>query len=163
MLSKVLITQGTRPFAQRVAKQLLPPEANVLFGSADEVPAVLLNTGNYLRITHPKMPAFAHEMLKICLDHVVDVLIPLGRDELFPLAEARQLFAEYGIAIWLPDVVDLAELTIIENPPRQLPLLLLRDGVPVADTIDAQQYGSLSGIFSVSDEGGELALCCIVD
>lgn len=163
MSSKVLITQGTRPFAQRVAKQMLPAGSIVLFGSADEMPAVLLNTGNYLHITHPKTPAFAHEMLKICLDHVVDVLIPLGRDELFPLAEARQLFAEYGISIWLPDVADLAELTIIENPPRQLPLLLLRDGIPVTDTVNRQQYGSLSGIFSVSDEGDELALCCIAD
>lgn len=163
MSSNVLITQGIRPFAQRVARELLPLETTITFGSADEMPDVLINTGNYLRIAQPKTAAFVHEMLKICLDHAVDALIPLGRSELLPLAEARQLFAEYGIAIWLPSITDLTELVIIENPPRRLPLLALHEGIPAITKASGPRYGSLSGVFSISDEGDELALCCIAD
>ena len=43
----VLITQGMRPFAQRVGK-LLQTRYAVRFGSADEVPRVLLQTGKYV-------------------------------------------------------------------------------------------------------------------
>ncbi len=162
MLHKVLITQGTRPFAQRIAR-LLFTESTVLFGTADEVPAVLLQTGNYLRIASPNRPTFIHEMLKACLDNEVDVLIPLGKNELYPLAEAKQLFAEYGVTVWVPDTADLQELTIIENPPKQFALLALQGGVAVADPQHVQRYGSLSGIFVPSDSGEEMALCCVAE
>ncbi|WP_257669066.1 hypothetical protein [Parapedobacter tibetensis] len=163
MSSKVLITQGTRPFAQRVARELSSPKQQVLFGSADEVPDVLLRTGNYLRIPHPSMPVFVHELLKICLDSEVDILIPMGKNELYPLAKARPLFAEYGVEVWVPDVADLAGLVIIESPPRKLPLLVVSDGVVVTGPEAGKRHGTLSGVFIPSDSGDEMALCCIAD
>lgn len=162
MAGPVLITWGTRPFAQRVAK-LLPAAQPVLFCAADELPEVLLRSGNYLRAPRADSPAFVHEMLKICLDNNVKTLIPLGSNELYAMAEARQLFSEYGIAIWVPEVIDLAELAVIENPPRQLPLLLLHKGNTVTGAREDEQYDTLSGVFTPSDSGDELALCCIAD
>ncbi|WP_143053828.1 ATP-grasp domain-containing protein [Parapedobacter koreensis] len=162
----MLITQGMRPFAQRVANQLSERQRkHVLFGSSEEMPQVLLRLDNYLKIPQVSTAAFAHEMLKTCLDKHVAILIPLGVDELYPLAEARQLFSEYGITICVPSPTELAELAIIENPPKQLPLLLLHHGRPVvADQEQAiGQYGTLSGVFSPADSGDELALCCVAD
>ncbi len=160
--NRVLMTQGTRPFAQRVAK-LLPARWHTFFGSADEMPEVLLGTGNYLRIPKWSSPTYAHEMLKICLDLEVDTLFPLGTGELQLLAASMQLFGEYGIDLWAPDVADLEEMVIMENPPRALPLLVLRAGIPIDDTMAEQQYGSLSGVFTLSDDGQQLALCCMPD
>lgn len=144
-LGKVLITYGTRPLAQRVAR-LLPAGQPVVFGSADEVPEVLLRTGNYLSIPRSAAPAFVHEVLKVCLDRAVTTLVPLGANECYPMAEAKPLFAEYGIAVAVPDLTELESLVIIENPPRQLPLTLFPNG-----------------IFTPSDSGDEWALCCIAD
>lgn len=158
----VLITKGTRPLAQRVAK-LLPAGPRILFGSSDEVPDVLLRTGNYLRIPRADAAAFVHEVLKICLDREVATLIPLGADELYPMAEARLLFDEYGIAVCVPEKARLTDLVVIENPPRQLPLLVLHDGRPIHDADGAGQYDGLSGVFTPSDSGDEWALCCIAD
>src|SRR3546814_15602118 len=99
MTNRVLITQGTRPFAQRVGK-LLQTHYKVQFGSADEVPQVLLQTGNYIQFPGVDTAAFEHELLRSCLDNRIDVVIPLGAKEIDLLARAQQLFAEYGIAVW---------------------------------------------------------------
>lgn len=162
MTGKVLITQGTRPFAQRVAK-LLPAQQTVLFCAADEMPDVLLRAGNYFKAPRADTPAYVHEMLKVCLDNEIGTLIPLGENELYLMAGARPLFLEYGIAVWIPEAVDLAELAIIANPPRQLPLLVLYNGVAIAGDHESERYDALSGIFTRSDSGDELALCCIAD
>lgn len=162
MHGHVLITQGTRPFAQRVGK-LLPDGPRVLFGSSDEVPDVLVQTGNYLQFPKAGSPAFVHRVLKICLDMEVETLLPLGANELYPMAEARQLFAEYGIDVWVPTIPQLAGLPVLENPPRQLPLMVLRNGTVLNRDGNSNRYDTLSGVFTPSDAGDELALCCIGD
>jgi len=162
MQDKVLITQGMRPFAQRVAK-LLPVTYTPLFGSAEDVPDVLITQGKFLRIPPVNTPVFIHEVLKKCLDKEISAVIPLGIEELYPMAEARPLFSEYGIDIWVPDVAELANLPIIENPPKQLSLIVLAEGRAInGGGLDKVGEG-VSGIFTRSDSGDELALCCIAD
>lgn len=160
---KVLVTQCTRPLAQRVAK-LLPAGQPVLFASAEAVPGVLLHMGNYLTIPRAGEQAFVHEMLKTCLDRQVGALLPLGMAELQPLAGAQQLFSEYGIDILVPSVAELGQLLIIENPPRALPLMVLYNGTGLSGAVNGdERYGSLSGVFTLSDSGDELALCCVAE
>lgn len=89
-------------------------------------------------------------------------MIPLGIEELYPLAEARPLFSEYNIDIWVPDVTTLANLPMIENPPKQLRLMVLNEGRVIAGGRTDKQFEGLSGVFTPSDAGDELALCCIV-
>lgn len=162
MQNNVLITHGIRPFAQRIARTL--PEAyRPFFGSAEDIPSVLLNRDNFLRIPQVNEPVFIHEVLKRCLDNGIVSVIPLGIDELYPLAEARPLFSEYGIEIWVPDVTALAELPVIPNPSKQLPLVLLCDGMAITDGNRDRRFEGLSGVFTPSDSGDELALCCIAD
>lgn len=147
LMKTILVTQGLKPFAQRVAKLL--KDCTVVFGTADEIPDILLRTANYVAIPSDNKHTYVHEVLKTCLDRRVDVLLPLGLYELRPIAEAKALFSEYGIAIWVPDTPSLVELAIIENPPRELQLVVLSD-----------ENGPLSGVFARSDTGDELALCC---
>lgn len=162
MQDKVLITQGMQPFAQRVAKRL--PAAYVpLFGSAADVPQVLIDGGNFLRIPHPNAPAFVHEVLKRCLDREISVVIPLGIQELHPMAEARPLFSEYGIDVWVPAVNTLTQLPVIENPPKQMPLVILSADTVIVGKRVNRQFDGLSGVFTPSDSGDEMALCCVAD
>jgi len=132
-----------RAFAQRVARRL-PASYKPLFGSAEEVPQVLLDQGNFCSLLPVTAPAFLHQLLKVCLDRQVAAILPLGIEELYPIAEARSLFSEYGVEVWLPDAATLASIPIIENPPKQLRLKLTEEGV-----------------FTPSDSGNELALCCV--
>jgi len=157
----ILITHGIRPFAQRVARQL-SGERRVVFGTADELPDVLLNSGKYISLPNASSSAFVHEMLKVCLDHPIATVIPLGKLELARLLEAKILFDEYGIQLLLPQRQVMDKLMIIENPPTQLPLIILEKGSVI--TGDSRQWdAALSGVFTPSDSGDEMALCCIAD
>ena len=134
-----------QPFAQRVAKQL-PAIDKPLFGSAEDIPQVLIAQGTFLRIPPVTAPTFIHELLKHCLDRAVSAILPLGRDELYPLAQARPLFSEYGVAVWLPEISVLAGVAVLENPPKGVALHI-----------------SPEGVFAYADSGEEKALCCIAD
>ncbi|HWK99218.1 MAG TPA: hypothetical protein VNQ55_04700 [Parapedobacter sp.] len=162
MAGRVLITQGIRPLAQRVGK-LLQGQYEVKFGSAEEVPQVLLQRGNYIQFPGVNTVAFEHELLRICLDNGIDVLIPLGEKEIGLLARAQQLFAEYDIAIWIPDATQSEKLSLIRNPDRPLPLLVLDRGVTVAGEQPGNPVGALSGVFTQPTPAAGLALCCIAD
>ena len=162
MTDRVLITQGTRPFAQRVG-QLLQNRYAVQFGSAEAIPEVLLGTGNYIQLPGAATPAFEHELLRKCLDNRVDVLIPLGEREIDLLARAQQLFAEYDIAIWIPDMAGAGELKLLRNPERRFPLLVIDHGVAVAGEQQGKYPATLSGVFAVLVPAETLALCCIAD
>ena len=163
MADYMLITQGTQPFAQRLGRQLAAGR-QVLFGAADGLPEVLLRSGNYVRLPHVDTSAFTHEMLKVCLDHGVTHLVPLGISELRPLLEAKILFGEYGVSVLLPDSRVFDELTHFENPPAQLPLVVLEDGKPI-DQLEPEEIAdaSLSGVYVRSDSGDTFALCCLSD
>lgn len=161
-MGSILITQGTRPFAQRVARQL-PAGQRIVFGAADEMPEVLLQSGNYIRLPNARSSAFAHEMLKICLDRQLTKLIPLGKQELGRLMEAKVLFEEYGMQLLLPERHAMETLMVIENPPAQLPVMVLENGLPIGDHTASRMDAALSGVFTQSDSGDEIALCCIAD
>lgn len=162
MKGKLLITQGTQPFAQRVGK-LLDGQYDVCFGAAGDIPEVLLRNKHYLQLPIHTEAAFEHEVLRTCLDQAVDAVIPLGEKEMDLLGRARQLFAEYGIAIWLPDEAHPSGLALLRNPDRRFPLVVVDHGVAVAgeqcDGLDA----TLSGVLAELDGERTLALCCITD
>lgn len=162
MANKVLITQGTQPFAQRVARQL-QEGCLIAFGAADEMPDVLLRSGNYVNLPNIKSPAYVHGMLKVCLDLQVNILIPLGKHELGRLVEVKALFKEYGIEVLSPEQQVMEALVIIENPPSQLPVVIVQDGRVLNGAVAGPIDVRLSGVFMRSDSGEDMALCCIAD
>lgn len=162
MATRILITHGTRPLAQRVGK-LLQGQYDVQFGSADEMPQVLLHTGQYVQFPGVDAAAFEHGLLRACLDNRIDVLIPLGEKEMGLLRPAQPLFAEYGIAIWIPDAAHSGELGLMGNPERRFPLVVLDQGVAVAGEPVDKQPAALSGVFVRPAPTEALELCCVVD
>lgn len=161
-MERILITYGTRPLAQRLGR-LLSAEDRVHYGTSESIPQILLDTAKYLGIPHGASPAYAHEMLKRCLDHNVRLLLPLGVAEIGPLAAAKPLFAEYGIRVLIPDLYVLEELPVIENPGSQVDIDLLAAGVSL---LGKAGNGSpeLSGVFAFETESSARhALCCLTD
>ncbi|RKO70229.1 hypothetical protein D7322_17090 [Sphingobacterium puteale] len=157
-MKKILITFGTRPLAMRIAKKLAG-KFEVLYASSEEIPELLLKSGNYESIPKGLLPTFAHELLKLSLDQQVDYVLPLGVFELEPLAEAKVLFEEYQIAVLVPDKDMLGTFPIIENPPAELPYVLLSKGNNLLE--DDVAENTLDGLLVRSDSEEDFALVCV--
>ena len=151
MKKRILITFGTRGLGQRIAK-LLGDEFEIFFASSEEIPSLLLNSGKYFKLPAGLMPTYAHEVLKISLDHQIDYVLPL--------AVAKILFEEYDIKVIVPTQDVLQDYYVIENPPKELSLALLVDGKSLIDDFTTEHPG-LDGLFVVSDSGDDFALCAV--
>lgn len=153
-MEKILITCGTRPFAQRVSK-LLSFKYTVLFGSSEVFPDVLLKTG-YRKIPTGRNPTFAHELLKLCLDEGCQFVLPLSKQELAGLHQARVLFAEYGIHVLIPE--SLEETTGVEDPAPGLLLQVFNKGEDLVTGIKLPN-SDFSGVGIQSDDQEAIVLC----
>src|SRR5690606_17068749 len=114
---------------------------------------------NYNTIPTAANPTFAHELLKLCLDKQIDFLLPLGLAEINALTEAKILLEEYGTKLLSPSKEELEELFVLENPPSSIDLILCEKGVNLIS--DSKLEIEMTGLFAVSDEGDDLALCTI--
>lgn len=156
-MKKILITYGTRPLAQRV-KQLVEHLFDVHFATCEEIPSILAK--NYTSIPTGSNPTFAHEVLKLSLDLGIDYILPLGKQELLPFAEAKILFEEYAIEVLVPSKDKLEELFILENPNKEMGLDVFIDGRSIIQnrTLDLADF---SGLGVVSDDEDEVVLCVV--
>lgn len=154
MINTILITYGTRPFAQRVGR-LLSSRYEVAYASSEPFPDILLNQ-NYHRVPTGGNPTFAHEILKLCLDKGYQMILPLGKMEGQPLNEARVLLEEYGIAVLLPR--GLEDCFLLENPSGIVHVL--KSG---KDMLSGEQLcdSHFSGVGMLSDSGEEPILCLV--
>jgi len=155
-MQKLLITFGTRPLAQRIAK-LIQSQYDVKFASSEEVPSFL--AANYSKIPTGINPTFAHELLKLCLDKQIDYLLPLGLSEVQSLSETKLLFEEYGIHVLSPDKSDLEDIFVLENPASTIELLICEKGKSIHS--DKTLEFEVSGLLTVSDDGNDVALCTV--
>lgn len=155
-MDKILITYGTRPFAQRLGKHL-STKFNCHYASSEAFPDILLK-GNYRKIPTGPNPTFAHELLKLALDEGYQYILPLGKMELQALHEARILFAEYDIEVLLPELLD--DLLLIENPPAEMDVRIVHHGTDILT--GAKIAGEpFSGAALLSDTGDTPALCIV--
>jgi len=155
-MKKILITYGTRPLAQRIAKSLVD-KFEVKFATSESVPSVLMQ--QYYAIPNAANPTFSHELLKLCLDNQIDYLLPLGFKELESLSEAKLLFEEYDIWLIGPDTEELKHTFVLSNPNKDLEVMVIDRGVNLIDGKAVELDGS--GLIVFSDEGEEYALCTI--
>jgi len=160
-MERILITYGTRPLGQRLGRLLDEPE-RIGYGSCEAIPQFMMGTGKYLSIPHGESPAYLHEVLKSCLDHHYDVLVPLGKAEVGPLAAGKQLFAEYGIRVLIPDISLLEELSVLENPGAGITIDLVSEGVSLLGQPPAVPP-ELSGVFAFQPDVPGAALCYLTD
>lgn len=151
-MDNILITLGTRPFAQRVGR-LLSSRYGVVYASSEPFPDILLKQ-HYHKIPTGANPTFVHEVLKLCLDKGCQMILPLSKIELSSLHEAQILLAEYGITVLLPH--HLEDCFILENPAG--PVRILKSG---KDMLTDEQLADMgfSGVGMLSDSGEEAVLC----
>lgn len=103
MQTRLLLTGASLPQTERIFNPLNGTFHVFLGDSLD------LTGESFIPIPQPDDTAFAHKMLKICLDHEIKVVVPQVKQELNALAPAKTLFAEYGIAVLCPEksILDL--------------------------------------------------------
>ena len=99
----VLITAASHAEAYKIERLLQLPD--VIFGDHEELPHLSFSGRKFIRIPQGNSASYAHEILDLALNSSVHKIIPLYADEVLPLAEARQLFAEYGISVLVPSLL----------------------------------------------------------
>ncbi|MFD2743738.1 MULTISPECIES: hypothetical protein [Sphingobacterium] len=131
-MATILLTFGTRPIAQRIAK-ILSPHHQVIMATHEPIPSVLSST--YKAIPNPANPVFAHEMLKLCLDNGIDLILPLGAHEINVLSGAAVLLEEYGIYMVCPSID--AQSEIAKQIPSTTPLQIVYNNQSLGEQTEA--------------------------
>lgn len=160
-MEHILITYGTRPLAQRLSRLLASPE-RMVFGSWESTPQLMLDTGKYVVLPRGDSPSFSHEILTICLDLGVGIVIPLGKSEVQLLSSAKQLFAEYGIHVLVPSAAELTEVAAMENPPAHVAIDIVLDGISLLGLSEGTNP-DFSGVMALDVEGAHPTICYIPD
>jgi hypothetical protein len=99
----ILITAANAAQAYQL-KSILNADADVALGDYLEIPKLMVTLGRMIKTPDPNGNTFVHEMLALCLDKGINKVYALRRAELLPLAQARQLFTEFDIALYVPSI-----------------------------------------------------------
>ena len=144
-----LITGAASAAAFRIRRLLEFDE--VIFADHLDFPQSIFRETRFLQIPDGNSPAFAHQVLKICLDNQVGMVFPLRKEELRPLAEAKVLFGEYGITLVLPEPGDLERIP--QGGALQSDCIILADGMIIGGQfMELLHFPSDSGIYSFDSE-----------
>jgi hypothetical protein len=101
---KILITGGKSAATMKLLKAFEGQE--IILADYGEIPA--FSSSSYKFVTLGEInDTIAHNILNVCLDHQVDMLLPLHEFEINPLAKAAVLFEEFNIELLIPDVTDV--------------------------------------------------------
>lgn len=145
----VLITAASHAEAYKLERLLQLPD--VIFADNQELPHLAFSGKQFLRIPTGNSASYAHEMLDIALNSGIERIFPLYPEELLPLAEARQLFFEYGISVMVPTVLWLkGQVTESESSSLQ-PVVIERGNVIAGKLPDGilLPEENFSGIFYI--------------
>jgi hypothetical protein len=145
----VLVTAASSAQAYRL-RSLLSNSEEVLLGDYMDIPELMVKNGSMLKTPNPDSSSFAHEMLTLCLDKGITMLLPLRKAELMPLAEARTLFLEFDIQLIIP------KTELINQHPNTSDgniVVINRSEVIAGDREIAHSHDLTDGIFSVSNSG----------
>lgn len=97
----VLITAASHAEAYKLDRMLKLPD--VSFADFHDLPRFSLSR-KFIRLPQGHSASYAHEVLDLALNLGIEKIFPLYEDEILPLAESRQLFAEYGISVIVPSL-----------------------------------------------------------
>jgi hypothetical protein len=99
----ILITAASHAEAYKLERLLQFPD--VVFADYQEMPQLAYSGKKFTKIPKGNSTSYAHEILKTALNLGVEKIFPLYADEILPLAEAKQLFEEYGILVIVPSLM----------------------------------------------------------
>ena len=149
---RVLITAAATAHAYTV-KALLETNNDIILGDHADLPQFMLQSKKLLKTPNPAGNAFAHSMLSFCLDNQITKVYPLRRAELLPLAQARQLFAEYGIYLCLPQL-DIVKKSLVQAFAPATTLAIVESAKVLAANADFEKLNNAQcltdGVFGVS-------------
>ena len=92
-----LITAATSAQAYKLKNSL--NSTYIILGDYMDLPAIMLKNANMIKLPSPASASYAHEMLTLCLDKQINSVYTLKDEERRLLAEAEQLFREFGIEL----------------------------------------------------------------
>lgn len=113
----ILITAAATAQAYQI-ERLIRGTGTVFFADSADLPQFMLKKANLIKISAGDSPAFAHELLTICLDQQIGKVYPLRKEEIKALAEARTLFSEYGIQLMVPPLDKIKTLEMKSRPGK---------------------------------------------
>ncbi|MET3113234.1 hypothetical protein AAKU52_000956 [Pedobacter sp. CG_S7] len=98
---KVLITGGNSASSYKILKAF--EGSQILLADYGEIP--VFNAGNYqfISLGEKNDDTIAHHLLNVCLDHGVDLFLPLHEFEITAVSKAIILFEEFNIQVLLPE------------------------------------------------------------
>lgn len=118
---RVLMTGAGAPGGPGIIRCMLSAGyTNLLVADAREMPSGRALHPHFVRIPSAAEPAFIPELLRICKEHQIGVLLPLVTRELELLASNRTLFEAAGTQVL---VSDAASLSIANNKQRMMQML----------------------------------------
>lgn len=79
-------------------KSYIDKNGHVILGDYHDLPGFMLSD-NLIKLPDPASVSYAHQLLSLCLDNSIGLVYVLDDNEAHQLAEAKQLFTEYGIQI----------------------------------------------------------------
>lgn len=156
----VLITGAAAAAAHRLSRIL--GDSQVIFADQQDLPGALFSKTKFIQIPSGGSPSFAHQLLTLCLDHAIDVVFPLRREELKPLAESKRLFEEYNIDLIIPDHDQLTVLLETGTSAGE-EFVIAKDGMILSGQfLDMSDLPSPTGLFICPEENyAELKLFTI--
>lgn len=146
----VLITGAAAGGAHRLQRIL--QLSDVIFADQQDLPAALFRNTKFVQIPGGDAFSFAHQLLALCLDHSVDMVFSLRRNEMLSLASAKKLFHEYSIDVIIPDINELTGL-LKGSSSSGVEIVVLKDGMVLSGQIlEHAEIPVLTGVF-VCPEG----------
>ncbi len=102
---KVLITGGNSPSSYKILKAFSGYQ--ILLADYGEIPAFAATNYQFISLGDKNEDTIAHHLLNVCLDHQVELVLPLHAFEVVAVAKAMVLFEEFNIQVLLPSQIEL--------------------------------------------------------
>jgi hypothetical protein len=101
---KILITGGKSATTLKLLKAFAGHE--IVLADYGDIPS--FPSANYTFITLGEVnDAIAHNILNICLDYGIEMVLPLHEFEINHIAKSKVLFQEFNIQVLLPEQTDI--------------------------------------------------------
>lgn len=146
----VLITGAAAAGAYRLQRTL--ELGQVIFADQQDLPKALFSTTQFFQVPHGNSSSFAHQILRLALDHSIDMIFPLRRDEIIALSEAKKLFEEYAIDIIVPDSGEITAL-LKNSTSAGDEIVVVKDGMLLSGQfLEQNDLPALTGLFICPSE-----------
>jgi hypothetical protein len=101
---KILITGGKSAATLKLLKAFEGHE--IILADYGDIPS--FTSAQYKFITLGEVnDSIAHNVLNLCLDYGIEMVLPVHEFEINPIAKSKVLFEEFNIEVLLPEVTDV--------------------------------------------------------